>query len=189
MSCKVYGCRFSHFHVTSYHICGTCQVSGHGQMECDDQSKKEELKQYYQDTISYHNRCTVEGCVNPMTHSSCGHVCKYCYRMHNQQHMKNCPRNSKFSGELLTPIGSVGISEQNPVTEFIDKLMPGYYSYTYGGMGCTWYVRNNQGNFETLFMHSDAWGHYGEDTSEVPILNAFKDGYIEIKNDKPSNYV
>ena len=189
MSCKVAGCRFSQFHVTSYHMCGTCREQGHGQMECGDKIKKEQLKQYFGDNIHYHMKCTIIGCPNPLTHTSCGHVCNYCYKMHNQPHLKNCPHNPKFNGELLTPIGSIGMPDQNPVTEFVGKLMPGYYSYTYGGMGCTWFVRNNHGVFETLFMHSDAWGQYGDDASDIPIFNAFKDGYTEIKNDVPSNYI
>jgi len=44
-------------------------------------------------------------------------------------------------------------------------------------MGSTWYIRNNNRNIEYLFMHSDSWGQYGDDTSDVPILNAFIDGY------------
>lgn len=32
--CKVYGCRFPETHDTLGHICGYCNESGHGKVEC-----------------------------------------------------------------------------------------------------------------------------------------------------------
>ena len=37
--------------------------------------------------------------------------------------------------------------------------------------------RNNNGTLEYFFMHSDSWGQYGEETSDVPRLRAFKENY------------
>ena len=46
-------------------------------------------------------------------------------------------------------------------------------------MGCTWLIRKNinTGNNEYLFMHSDNWGQYGEESSHLPRYKAFIYGY------------
>jgi hypothetical protein len=43
MKCKVEGCRFSDKHKTENHECGKCSRLGHGQRECGDWLKCEEL--------------------------------------------------------------------------------------------------------------------------------------------------
>lgn len=43
MKCKVEGCRFSDKHKTENHECGKCHFNGHGQRECGDWLKCEEL--------------------------------------------------------------------------------------------------------------------------------------------------
>jgi len=47
----------------------------------------------------------------------------------------------------------------------------------YAGMGCQLFIKyvreNNDSIIYTFFMHSDAWGQYGEETNELPKLAAF----------------
>ena len=47
MNCQVYGCRYSHCHLTENHICGKCHKSGHGKVECGHPSKIKNLEKYY----------------------------------------------------------------------------------------------------------------------------------------------
>ena len=61
-------------------------------------------------------------------------------------------------------------------------------------MGCCLWVRvrfitNSEPEVLSLFMHSDAYGQYGESTSDVPRLNAFKEGYIEYNPNSFSNFI
>ena len=46
MSCKATYCRFSKSHTTVEHLCGTCNVKGHGQVECDNNELKDKLKHF-----------------------------------------------------------------------------------------------------------------------------------------------
>ena len=50
------------------------------------------------------------------------------------------------------------------------------------GMGCMMYVKRNDIDkpLQYFFMHSDSWGQYGEETSEVPVLEKFMEGYKQI---------
>lgn len=52
MFCKVKGCRYPDFHVSSGHHCPNCKQFGHGQFECD-----KKLAQLI--SILYHNTCSV----------------------------------------------------------------------------------------------------------------------------------
>jgi hypothetical protein len=61
-------------------------------------------------------------------------------------------------------------------------------------MGCCLWVRvrfigNSEPEVLSLFMHSDAYGQYGESTSDMPRLNAFKEGYIEYNPNSFSNFI
>ena len=180
MHCKVAGCRYSQYHTTSYHQCGTCEKFGHGQRECKRVDLIQNLKQYYQDKLPQHMYCQVVNCKEKSTHTSCAHICRYCHKFAHQNHLKQCPNNPNFTGELINNPDSAGLDPRQD--KFIMTIQPGQYTFTYGGMGCTWYIRNNSGTIQYLFMHSDSWGQYGDDSSDVPIYNAFIDGYNEIKN-------
>jgi len=175
MYCKVLGCRYAEYHTTSYHLCGLCKKFGHGQKECKNKKNKEELSKYYNDTLPIQIQCCIITCKNKTTHTTDTHICNYCHKFYYQSHLKNCPNNPNFDGELTNNPDYCGIDPRN--NNFISKIRVGYYTSTPGGMGSTWYIRNNNRNIEYLFMHSDSWGQYGDDTSDVPILNAFIDGY------------
>jgi hypothetical protein len=63
----------------------------------------------------------------------------------------------------------------------------------YLDMGCCLWVRvrftpRREPEILSLFMHSDAYGQYGESTSDVPRLESFKEGYIEYNPNSFSNF-
>ena len=61
-------------------------------------------------------------------------------------------------------------------------MNPNEYKKSDGGMGCMWLIRNNINNGnEYLFMHSDNWGQYGEDSSHLPRYKAFIYGYTLVE--------
>lgn len=76
--CKVKGCRFSNFHTTVAHRCGTCFQYGHGQMECNDISAKNSLTAYINDQMPDLSWCTFINCVYPWSHSNESHHCYMC---------------------------------------------------------------------------------------------------------------
>ena len=82
-SCQVAGCRFSKYHTTIAHRCGTCGKYGHGQIECKNESLKNALKQYYNDTLLKKYHCTIEGCRRPWSHSTKSHHCHKCGKNHS----------------------------------------------------------------------------------------------------------
>jgi hypothetical protein len=54
---------------------------------------------------------------------------------------------------------------------------------TYSGMGCYSFARrkNYDDDIETFFMHSDAWGQYGFQSSNIEEMNNFIIGYDIVK--------
>ena len=172
-TCKVQGCRYSTFHVTSAHQCGKCKFFGHGQVECENQNKKKNLENFHNDTFHVNDYCTMKGCTFPETHKTDGHCCLYCGK--REGHMKQCPSidsTTIFTNPLQIPVESFIIETARK------KNIPiGYYSSEFGGMGSTWFIRNHNGKLEYFFMYGDSWGQYGEDTSEMPRLNCFLRGY------------
>ena len=175
--CKAAGCHYNYYHLTERHCCGKCNMTGHGQIECGNDSLIENLKLFPVRTIQH--PCNIKGCVDPHTHTTRGHSCLYCDKRIErgvQTHIKYCPMN-----ENTTENNSVwdNILEFNKdITENIEdvKLNIREYKKVYGGMGCIWFVRSIDGNDENnqyLFMHSDNWGQYGEETSHLPRYKAF----------------
>jgi hypothetical protein len=179
MYCKVQGCRFSNTHVTSFHQCGRCKMFGHGIMECNDYTKIEALDKYINDKIADTHKCTKLICTKNDTHTTTGHCCRYCgSRNENVYHMKQCPNNPKNNRTIITDPLSIAY-DPRPAGEKIN-LCSGTYSYFNAGMGCVWYVRNNNNVLEYFFLHSDSYGQYGDDSSDIPLLNGFVDGYKNV---------
>jgi hypothetical protein len=59
---------------------------------------------------------------------------------------------------------------------FGDKV--NVFTILYSGMGCYFFCRKlADNNVELFFMHSDNWGQYGLETSDVPKLKEFIRGY------------
>ena len=180
--CKVKGCRFSEFHVTCRHLCGKCSRYGHGLMECNDIYMTEQLKTFHDDRL-IENICQVDSCVDRTTHTTVGHSCLYCYTRkldnnNNYIHLKNCPINGTKVCDMLDDIDI-----QNILSDTMKELIlnRGCYYLKQAGMGCMWFIRCNvdSGIMEYLFMHSDSWGQYGEDSSHLPRYNAFVHHYTE----------
>lgn len=107
---------------------------------------------------------------------SCGHVCicKPCF-------------------ERMTEIKDNGfcniITHQNLPSEIKERALRKFGSLpgnilceTYGGMGCSWFIRRSQNNGQLhgFFMHADSWGQYGEASDETPQLNIFLAGYTKV---------
>ena len=50
-------------------------------------------------------------------------------------------------------------------------------------MGCSVFVSHKNNVTNTIFMHQDSWGQYGEATDDTPILNNFRDGLDCVNDD------
>ena len=200
--CQVKNCRYSDSHVTCRHMCGSCHKYGHGILECGNDTMIENLKKSYNDRCS-ENICCIDDCVDRTTHTTVGHSCLYCNSRNldsnkfnfkttdqlndrqyteeniNYCHLKNCPINGT---NIIDNLNDVDIENMLKHTKVSD-LKRGYYFLKQAGMGCMWFIRCNidSGNIEYLFMHSDCWGQYGDDSSDLPRYNAFTHRYMEYK--------
>ncbi len=174
MNCKVKGCRHNDTHVTYIHQCGKCKLFGHGQIECGKHNLMNQLKHYWSERMPFYNRCKIDKCDAPDTHTTDGHCCIYC-GLRDNKHLKRCPKITK---EYLTDPTSIGFDPQGVGQS--QELCSGTFTYFYGGMGCQWYIRNNSGTLEYFFLHSDEVGQYGPDYSSIPMLAAFMYGYTEV---------
>lgn len=84
--CKVKQCRFSNSHTTRNHLCGNCNILGHGILECNSIILKNELKQYYNEKMNESDYCKFSGCEDKEYHNLFGHHCKKCNRrMHSPE--------------------------------------------------------------------------------------------------------
>ena len=77
--CKVSKCRFSHTHTTSGHLCGNCNLLGHGRMECRSNHKKSLLQQKHgMDVLPLDIQCNVLSCISRGNHTTEAHICSIC---------------------------------------------------------------------------------------------------------------
>ena len=180
--CKVKNCRFYESHVTCRHLCGKCHNYGHGMLECNDIYQIDQLKKFNDDRF-IENICEENNCIDRTTHTTSGHSCLYCYTRNldnnnNYIHLKKCPMNGTIVCDMLDDIDIDNILSNSMKQCTLNK---GQYYQKYAGMGCMWFIRCNidSGLMEYLFMHSDCWGQYGEDSSNLPRYNAFIHGYID----------
>lgn len=188
-SCRVRGCRFMNSHSTRGHRCGICGEYGHGVMECNNNRSVENLH-FYDNEVTPGERCTFPGCPNPETHTDSAHHCHRCGRLGESS--INCiiqPYNvhrGRFYDEPYL--------NHFDINEFILDLNNRHGVVPiFLGMGCTLWVRvrfqiNDEPELMSLFMHSDAYGQYGEASNDLPRLEAFKDGCIEYNPNSFSNY-
>lgn len=171
MFCKVKYCRYPNKHTTSAHQCGKCKKYGHGQTECNNIKKINNLKQYCNDILPDNIQCTVIDCNNRHTHTSDSHICSKC----NKRHLEN---------ECIIQ----DFNEHSTMYHIIDNFNINFFKSNYNnhyiklniGMGCCLYVKNDNGNLVSLFMHSDSWGQYGPLTDDTPIKDAFLLGINEL---------
>lgn len=173
MSCKVSSCRFPHSHVTIEHLCGYCNVKGHGQVECNNSQLKENLKQFYNDVLPIVNQCTIPNCHSKTTHNNDAHHCINCSRRHRES---ECIIQS-----IDTHCSRFGLDQSNIIQFISNPINTNTYIYIYVGMGCYLYIRSDM---KSLFMHQDSLGQYGPSTDDTPILNTFLENY----SDKTDEY-
>lgn len=182
-NCQVKGCRYNEDHTTERHCCGICKINGHGQNECGNENLIKKLNQYKDDRI--YNWCEIKDCIDLHTHTSKGHSCLYCDTRINNLHLKYCPNN--INTNVNNSECDNLLDFNSTLLEYIEdvKLNIGEYKISNCGMGCIWLIRNNNyknyGNKEYLFMHSDNWGQYGEDTSHLPRYKVFIYGYTLVE--------
>ena len=170
--CYVKGCKYADFHVTSFHKSVKCNNFGHGQQECNNLDALKHLGFYYLDKVPKDKKCKIGGCKHKDKHTTEGHICHYCGSFGIKNHIKNCPKNG---ASIIDDPNNFGSFMQEEVDKYDIKL--NYYIELYAGMGCMWYVRNNKNVLEYLFMHSDSWGQYGDDSSDLPRYLAFKENF------------
>lgn len=78
MWCKVRRCRHPASHTTSGHVCGTCGLKGHGQMECGSERGKKKLETHLTDVLPRSVQCSVPTCTCRHDHTTDAHVCPVC---------------------------------------------------------------------------------------------------------------
>lgn len=77
--CRVAYCRYPNSHTTQGHQCGTCKEYGHGQVECNNPNKIQQLKQCIE-TLDENIRCTKPNCLNRQHHQPSAHLCVSCWK-------------------------------------------------------------------------------------------------------------
>ena len=183
MLCVVKGCRFPFSHVVSSHICGKCNMKGHGQNECGNSIKIEELNKD-KTTIPFNLLCCVKNCKDNNLHTTEGHKCEYCNNFGHDD--SECPikkwNNKIKNGTTFGQSKELYLEKKN--LQLQARKQMGYnehkvYTKMFGDLGSTWYARRNNifNKIELFFMHYDNWGQYGPDTDNKPLLNAFISGY------------
>lgn len=171
MFCKVKYCRFPNKHTTSGHQCGICKKFGHGQMECMDKNQINNLKKYNHDKLPNNMQCTYIDCTHKHNHTSESHICSKCHRRH-------------FENECIIQ----EFSDHSQLFHIFDNIDINTFKSNYNnhyiilnvGMGCSLYVKNNNGHLTSLFMQSDSWGQYGSETDDTPLKDKFIMGTSEI---------
>ena len=186
-TCQVKGCRHRNNHVTSRHTCGNagCLMNGHGKMECMKEYLKKELEKYKNDIIN--DPCIVPGCLDPSTHTTDGHSCLYCNmrptltKKQKIKHLKYCPLNEYNEKHKIFDETTINTFDKDFINELLINtpiLTNGTYTHIYGGMGSTWFIRQDlNGKKQYFMMLTDDWGQYGKETSHMPALKAFIHGY------------
>lgn len=176
--CKVKNCRYNKYHLTKRHQCGRCFLYGHGQIECANPERKAELIQFDTDILDVNLYCKNINCIDPDTHITNGHNCKFCYS--KNLHKKRCPINTNENIPICD--SEEHLKQYNLDLDkiaFIHRLQIGECIQLLGCMGSTWYIRANIDTvkIEYIMIHSDSWGQYGDDTTDVYRLNAFINNY------------
>ncbi len=166
--CRVRGCKHSNTHVTIAHKCGTCGLFGHGKIECSNPEAIKVLGNYYLEKIPKDKKCKIGGCKYKDRHTTEGHICNYCDKIGIKNHTQKCPKSG-------AKIVDDNIHFNHVIND--NDIQIGYYIIISSGMDNYWYIRNNNGIIEYLFMNFECWGQHGEETSDVPRLRAFVENY------------
>tara|TARA_Y100000992_G_C21243697_1_gene482111 strand:+ start:621 stop:1082 length:462 start_codon:yes stop_codon:yes gene_type:complete len=103
MYCKVKNCRYKYSHTTKGHKCGKCNKYGHGQVECNNENLKNELKEYYGECFSVEDQCSVLNCDYSKYHITEAHECSYCNVIGHAEY--ECDINVNYE-KIICPICS-----------------------------------------------------------------------------------
>lgn len=127
VQCRVAGCRHTSTHTTIAHRCGTCNGTGHGQLECASSTKRRSLESFFGEVLPDHH-CDVPLCPDPQTHRRCAHVCETCATRggvcacitHNTHRCPMCNHDSPvdLTVELFTGSDCVVCMQPGPVVAF-----------------------------------------------------------------------
>ena len=192
-TCKVVGCRFPKAHTTIGHMCGICKEYGHGQIECGDIAKINELKKYFNDKLHLSNQCTQIGCKYKWSHNYKSHNCHKCYKNHSS---KDCIIQSIDEMNKRYPITTD--HDYNSILKHLvlnDHMLVngGYFETEPFAMGCKIFIKCEYSSSSVLhvsgiFMHPDNWGQYGKKADDRDVLNLFL-GSCENITSQFNNYI
>jgi hypothetical protein len=110
-------------------------------------------------------------------HTIEGHVCKSCRKFGHNYY--DC---SEIVYILPQDENNIDSKTLNMIEKRMSNVDGKIYMLLYTGMGCCYYAKRDcvGGIISLFFMHSDAWGQYGEEFSDVPKLREFINGYIAL---------
>ena len=169
MSCKVNGCRYAGFHTTRDHQCGTCKGFGHGQIECDNDSRLSRLDQYLNEEMPQDKWCQFDYCENRKYHTTQSHYCKFCEMSHRT--INECMyKDLDGTNEILDLYSNLNINLDRKF-----QNCDNFYVTMSAGLGSLYYIRKKAGVIESFFMGSDMWGQYGPAPriNHRPLLDKF----------------
>jgi hypothetical protein len=157
--CTAQNCRYPTSHTIDAHRCGACRKFGHSAPQCKKISPLP-TKEY----------CTVKFCTFPQSHKTCAHFCYYCSDIHDEKHCEKYKSNDIIKGV------------KDKAHKILGRIDNQIYCEVYGGMGCVYMAKRDSvlDYIQLFFMHSDAWGQYGEESSDVPKMEKFLSGYVKI---------
>ena len=178
--CKVKYCRFPKTHTTKYHKCGSCNQTGHGQIECGNHELISALRLFDNDIIDVWHQCTVPQCPDKTSHTSSSHICLNCGRRH--------PEEECIIQLLDVSANTYHLDKSQIENYFNNPANSNKFIKIYAGTGCQLFIILKNQNIMTLFMHQDCYGQYGPETDDTPILddfiynNGLVDGTAEYNN-------
>lgn len=186
--CRARGCRFKDKHTTLGHKCGIhgcLNPYGHGQGEhfcqkvdsCGIPTNQwnDVLKNEKNKRLPDQLQCQLQGCKYKWSHSNGSHQCKKCLR-YGAHTTSNCLINS-FDASLI----EWSLPEEY-LTRFFGLNNDGFIEFNVG-MGCILYIKKQENEMSTMFLHSDSWGQYGEQTSDLPTRIYFINALNNITNE------
>ena len=187
LQCKISNCKFKWSHTVSAHHCSNCNGREHSKDNCPKAAMNvncpickttnkvsREILNNTQQFASDTDCCVCMVNIANVYFQSCNHVCicSTCC-----QKLGTLPSRINISQHII-PFDNLPEYVRNTSTQIFnasDIVNP--YTRLYGGMGCIWFIRKNQGVIEGFFLHSDNQGQYGPETDHTPMLNVFLQDY------------
>lgn len=186
--CTIDGCKYKWSHKTISHHCSKCNKNGHGSkncplneifynIECPICRTKNKISSKQKKIYGLQEKCSIckDNEVNIFL-PDCGHAC-LCSECLEELFKLNNDINLDITDESELNLNIIETAKNNFQND--DSKI---YTIVYAGMGCNWFIRRDNlgANLEGIFMHSDSWGQYGENTSDVDKLNSFIQNYKKI---------